>query len=194
MKHTWLFILLTISLCAAAQTKTQGIKIANPLVADIEKVAKDYFENFAGILGEKISETTNTVEYTSNVTPQGALESTILQIKSLDNSYSWQAVMMTTENFAEAAKKYKELYHKLNGVHLTLQNRKVYQVQGAYDSPNESKSFASSLLEAKGLTENSQRFIVEVALNYLMPDWTVKLYVYEKEDDDAIRPTASSDY
>lgn len=194
MKYTCILALLSFSLFASAQTSNSRIRFVNPLVKDLETVAKDYFQNFSGIKGDKLSETTNTVEYTSTVIPSGALESTILQIKSLENSYSWQAIMMNTEDFAAAAKKYKDLYRQLNGVSFSLGDNKPYIVKGPYDTPTEARTFASSLLEVRGAGQQQQKFIVEVALNYLMPDWTVKLYVYEKEDDDAIRPTASTDY
>ena len=39
------------------------------------------------------------------------------------------------------------------------------------------------------------QFKIEIALNYgLMPEWSVKIYVYEKEDDEDIRPTVNNDY
>lgn len=193
MKQTITLALLALTMFASAQTKS-SIKLVNPLVADLEKVAKDYADNFSNIKGEKISETTNTVEYESKVSPRGALESSILQIKSLENTYSWQAIMLNTESFAEACSKYRELYQQLNGIRLSLQNRALCKVQGDYDKPDESRSFASSLLEVQGANQNNERFIIEVALNYMMPEWSVKIYVYEKMDDDAIGPTASSDY
>ncbi len=48
-----------------------------------------------------------------------------------------------------------------------------------------------------GLDANNkaiQPFKIEVALNYSMPEWSVKIYVYEKENDEDICPTVNSGY
>lgn len=193
MKHACLLVLLFISFSVNSQSKLK-IKMISPLISDIEKVARDYYQNFENIRGEKLSETTNIVEYASTINPKGSLESTIMQIKSLENTYSWQTLMLDTESFTDASKKYKELYQQLNGARLELEDGKAYKIQGMYDVPDESRAFASSLLELKGVTQNPQHFTVEVALNYAMPEWSVKLYVYEKVNDEDMRPTVSSDY
>ena len=78
--------------------QTSAFKDSHTIKPDIEKVVKDYYDHFHNIIGEKIIESESTVEYQSNVLPQGALESSITQIKSLHNVYSWQATMMNTMN------------------------------------------------------------------------------------------------
>ena len=165
------------------------LKINNKIKLDIEKVARDYYGNFNDIKGEKLSETENTIEYGSKVIPAGATESTILEIKGLQNAYSWQATMLQTEDFEKAVEKYKQLYNQLNGANFRMDDNKSWKFRGKYDVPDEGRAFASSVLQPDVAEKVLQRLKVEVALNYTMPEWTVKVLVYEKEPDEDIRPT-----
>ncbi len=187
-----LFVFFALSLFA--QNKNSQVKTASTFNTDIEKVARDYYDHFATIMGEKISETENMIEYSSKINPEGALESTIMQIKSLDNSYSWQALMLDTEDYKQAVAKYRQVYSQLNGAKLSLNDGKSYKLKGFYDTPDAKRAFASSLIGLDVNENNLHQFKIEVALDYTMPEWSVKIYVYEKEDDEDIRPTVSNDY
>ncbi|MEO6188033.1 MAG: hypothetical protein ABIO82_07950 [Ginsengibacter sp.] len=194
MKHIFTTLCFIMSVTLNAQTKYINPKTPAPILADIEKVAADYFNHFDGIKGEKISETPNIVEYASKINPVGALESTIMQIKSLDNCYSWEALMLDTEKYEEAVSKYKLLYKQLLGAKINFDKGQSFRLTGTYDTPDESRSFASSIFGIETRSEELKRFKVEVALSYSMPEWSVKLYLYEKENDEDIRPTVNNDY
>lgn len=194
MKKLCTIVFLLAGLINFAQNKPSDGKISPIINSDIEKVAKDYYDHFDNIKGEKISETQNMIEYTSMINPPGAIESTVMKIKSLENSYSWQALMLDTENYNAAVAKYKELYHQLNNTRLSLGDGKTYKLKGAYDAPGEAKFFASSLLGLDAYPDELHQFKVEITMAYTMPDWSVKIYIYEKEDDGDIKPTANSDY
>ncbi len=194
MKKLSILFFILSSLNLIAQKKAPYIKIVPAINADIEKVARDYYNHFDNIKGEKISETDNMIEYSSKINPQGALESTIMQIKSLDNSFSWQALMLDTEDYNQAIAKYKQLYKQLNGTKLSLNNGKSYKLKGTYDAPEETKGFASSIIGIDAVENDVHQFKIEIALNHSMPEWSVKIYVYEKEDDEEIRPMVNNDY
>ncbi len=185
-----LFILSSLSL--VAQNKITHIKIVPAIDPDIEKVARDYYVHFANIKGEKISETENIIEYSSKINPKGALESTIMQIKSLENSYSWQALMLASEDYTQAVAKYKQLYKQFNGTKLSMKDGKSYKLKGVYDIPDETRGFASTILGLDAGKSEIHQFKIEIALNYAMPEWSVKIYVYEKEDDEDMRPTVNT--
>ncbi len=194
MKKSCIVLYILSSLNLAAQSKITNIKTVSSINSDIEKVVKDYYDHFENIKGEKISETQNIIEYSSKINPAGALESTIMQIKSLENSYSWQALMLDTEDYTQAVARYKQLYKQLNGIKLSLNDGKSYKLKGLYDVPDEKRAFASTMLGLEAVENELRPFKIEIALNYTMPEWSVKIYVYEKEDDEDIRPTVSSDY
>jgi hypothetical protein len=101
--------------------------------------------------------------------------------------------MLSTEDFEKAVEKYKELYRQLNGSSITVYGERQYKLKGDYDTPDESRAFASSILEPDVKEKYLRRLKVEVAINYFLPDWKVKILVYEKEADEDIRPTENYD-
>ncbi len=194
MKYILTALCFLFSLAISAQTKHVTLKTPAPILADLEKVAADYYNHFDGIKGEILSETPNIIEYASKINPVGALESTIMQIKSLDNCFSWEALMLNTEEYSEAVTKYKSLYKQLLGAKINLDKSQSFKLTGTYDTPDESRGFASSILGIQTSSDELKQFKIEVALTYSMPEWSVKLYLYEKENDEDIRPTVINNY
>jgi hypothetical protein len=188
MKKLCPLIFILLSLYVTAQSKLPVIKLPSAVTPDIVKVARDYYDHFFHIKGEKISETESTIEYKSNILPRGALESTITQIKNLQNVYSWQAIMINTEDYDKAVEKYKQIYRQLNGANFIINDSKTCKIKGPYDAPDNDRAFASSILEPDVKEKYLQRLKIEIALSYNMPDWSVKILVYEKESDEDIRP------
>jgi len=189
MKKLFALIFIFSPFHPFAQNRSALLKVSNTIKPDIEKVARDYYDHFYNIKGEKISETESTIEYQCKIIPQGSLESTITEIKSLHNVYSWQAIMLNTDDYEKAIEKYKQIYRQLNGASFIMHDNKARKFKGLYDTPDDNRSFASSILEPGTNEKPFQRLKIEVALNYNMPDWTVKILVYEKENDADIRPT-----
>jgi hypothetical protein len=189
MKNLCLLIFILSSVNITAQNKLPVFKLTPAITPDIAKVVRDYYDHFFHIKGEIISETESTIEYKSKILPQGALESTITQIKNLQNVYSWQAIMMNTDDHDNAVEKYKQIYRQLNGANLVMNDGKTCKIRGPYDAPDDDRAFASSILEPDVKEKYLQRLKIEVALSYNMPGWSVKIFVYEKESDEDIRPT-----
>jgi len=193
MKKIYLLLLIFCVKELSAQSKLNIFKTSPSIKPDIERVVNDYYGRFFHLLGEKIDENLNTIEYKSKLLPQGAIESTITQLKNQRNVFSWQALMLSTEGFEKAVEKYKELYRQLNGSSISVYGERQYKLKGDYDTPDESRSFASSILEPDVKEKYLRRLKVEVAMNYSLPNWNVKLLVYEKEADEDIRPTENYD-
>ncbi len=189
MKNLCPFILILSAFQISAQNKLPVFHLASTVRPDVIKVAGDYYDHFFNIKGEKISETESIIEYKSKILPQGAVESTILQIKSLHNVYSWQALMLNTDDRDKAVLKYKQMYRELNGAGFIMNDGKKCKIAGPYDAPDNDRAFASSMLEPDVKEKYLKRFKIEVALNYNMSYWTVKILIYEKESDEDIRPS-----
>lgn len=188
MKKMFFALLIFPALAVSAQPRISLKKTSNTLKPVIEKVARDYYQNFNNIKGDTLNESESTIEFTSKVAPADALSTSIT--KYIDPySYTWQATMFQSEEYAAAVEKYKEYYKQLNGCTLTFYDKTSYKLVGGYDTPDESRAFASSILQLDGLNHDLQLFKVEIALNYSLPDWTVKVMIYEKVADDKIRPT-----
>lgn len=188
MKKMLFIIIIIPSIGAYAQPRISLKKTTNTLKPAIEEVARDYYQNFNNIKGDTLSETVSTIEFTSKVSPPDALSTSIT--KYIDPySYTWEAVMFQSDEYADAVEKYKQYYKQLNGCKLTFYDKTSYKLEGPYDTPDEDRSFASSILQLDAVKHDLELFKVEVSLNYSMPEWTVKVLIYEKLADDKIRPT-----
>ncbi|MEO8765886.1 MAG: hypothetical protein ABI416_16415 [Ginsengibacter sp.] len=192
MKKLCMLVFILSAITVDAQNKLPGLKLTPTIAPDVLKVARDYYDHFFNIKGEKIFETESTIEYKSKILPQGALESTITQIKNLQNVYSWQAIMMNTDDYEKAVAKYKQIYRQLNGASLIMNDGRTCKMKGPYDAPDDGRAFASSILEPDVTEKYLQRLKIEVGLNYNMSDWSVKILIYEKESDEDIRPTGKA--
>jgi hypothetical protein len=171
-----------------AQPKVKQTNSTPSVKFVVEQVARDFYQNFNNIKGDTLNTTGSAVEFTSRVVPVGALSTSIT--KYVDpNSYSWQSTLFKSEEYETAAAKYKEYYRQINGATLTFYDKTSYKLSGYYDVPDENRAFASSILELNGTNHDLQLFKVEVALTYTMPEWFVKLMVYEKVADKDMRPT-----
>lgn len=188
MKHFFTVLFIFQALSSVAQPKLSLHKSAPSIKPVIEKVAADYYQNFNNIKGDTISETTNSIEFKSRIAPADALATSIT--KYMDPySYTWQTTMFESEDYEAAVAKYKEYYHQLNGCTLTFYDKSSYKLFGNYDPPDENRTFASSILQLNDDKPDLELFKVEIALNYSLPQWTVKIMMYEKEADNKIRPT-----
>lgn len=191
MKKFLLTPIFLSALLANAQPKLLFKKSVPSIEPVIEKVAWDFYENFENIVGDTINQTVGTIEFTSLVVPPESLGTSIT--KYVDPySYAWQTTMFESEDFPEASSRYKEYFRQLNGCKLTFYDKTTYNLSGNYDTPDENRPFASSILKLDGTNHDLQLFTVEVALTYSMPDWTVNVMFYEKVADDKIRPTILS--
>lgn len=188
MKKLTVVVLFFTTISINAQPKFPKLKTAPSIKGDIEKVAKDYYNNFNNITGDTLMQANNEIEFSSKVLPVGAIESRIT--KFIDpKTFTWQATMFKTEDFNEAVSKYKLYYRQLNGSNLKIDLNSSYKLNGDYDTPDEGRGFASSFLKFDGLNEDLKEFKIEIGLNYSFPEWTVRILMYEKEADDEIRPT-----
>lgn len=186
MKTLLTIAFLFATVFVSAQTGSL-LKSSTSIRADIEKVAQDYYKNFQNIKGDTISESTSSIEFSSKIIPAGAIETSITRYKTPE-TYSWQSTLLKTEEFTEAVSKYRQIYRQLNGATLTYHDNAEFRLIGTYDTPDESKGFASSFLEVGTYDRQLKMFKIEVALNYAFPDWTVKVFVYEKVADADVRP------
>jgi hypothetical protein len=188
MKQLFTCVLISFSFAVNAQPKFSLHKSSPSIKPVIEKVARDYYQNFNNIKGDTINETVSTIQFKSRVAPPGALSTSIT--KYVDPySYTWQSTMFESEDYEAAVAKYKEYFRQLNGCTLTFYDKSAYKLSGNYDAPDEARAFASSILQLEGNNHDLELFKVEVALNYSLPTWNVKILIYEKLADNKVRPT-----
>lgn len=185
MKHPKLLLLLAF-FCFAVTSQGQLITlpVSNNFKAHMQRVVEDYPHHFMAIRGEVVNKNPQTVEYASLLIPEGAQESVITQYSAGEKPiYSWQAVMLTTEDYDAAVKKYKWLFSQLKGLNVKYV-ADLYTLRGGYEVPNENRKFTVSTLALSQPPSPLRKLKVDVTMNFEFPEWKVSMLVYEKEKED----------
>ena len=82
MKQLFTCIFIFSSFGINAQPKFSLHKSSPSIKPVIEKVARDYYQNFNNIKGDTINESVSTIEFASRVAPPGALSTSITKYVS----------------------------------------------------------------------------------------------------------------
>jgi hypothetical protein len=167
-------------------SKAQGFKFPvtnNDLRTSLSKVITDYVDGFASLKGDTISVSPQSIEFTSKLNFQGGDENTITQYKSKNQIYSWQAVLLTSEDFSEASKKYKWLCNQLKVMTVKVQDYS-FTMSGDYEAPDDSKKFVTSIFKLTPNASNMPKLKIEASMQFEFPEWKVNLRVYERERED----------
>ncbi|HTD92949.1 MAG TPA: hypothetical protein VK644_04020 [Chitinophagaceae bacterium] len=158
----------------------------NTLAADLKKVIRDYPHQFAHLRGNMIEETPQTASYECTLELPGAETSSITKYSAKkENIYSWQAIMLTTESFDEAKKKFRSLYSQLNNLTVKMDYGETFYLKGKYAVPVEEKNFTSAVFSFQDADQLTYKMKVEVSMQYELLEWKVRLLVYDHERDDA---------
>lgn len=187
MKSVKFPVLITISLAWLLTSHAQ-IKlppIANPIQAEMEKVVKDYFNQFMNIRGDEIAQNPQSTDYHSNITLQGSEDCSVTKYSSTNNEvWSWQAVMLTTDEFETAKKKFKTLFTELNNLAVNIEGQPSSVFKGNFETPTESKKFTTVIFSAQPANDALKPLKIELSLEYKITEWEIRILVYGKERED----------
>ena len=178
---TLLTIFSFFFMTASAQLK---LPAGNGIGNDVKKVIEDYPNRFINLMGEIISRQPQSTDYQCNFKVNGAEESFVTRYSAKRELCSWEALMLTTENFDKAKQKFKSLYSQLQ--HLAVRFGQIsYKLKGDYESPAEEKKFTAILFSMDPSNITIGKLKIELTLQYIEPmEWKVKLLVYDKERED----------
>lgn len=179
--------IITIAVLSSFSSRAQlKLPVANGIGPDIKKVLQDYPNRFHNLMGEVIVTNPQSVDYACNFKVNGAEEASVTKYSSA-NKYdivSWQAVMLTTEAFDEAKKKFKSLFSQLNNLSAKLEEGVYLRLKGKYEEPVEQMKFTSVIFDIDNGSTTLKKLKVELTMQYELLEWKVKVLVYEKERED----------
>ncbi len=175
-------ILSFFSISVIAQLK---LPVSTGFTADMKKVIEDYPSRFIHLMGEVKAQQEQSTVYECNLKINGAEEANIIRYSSKrDGVVSWEAVMITTDDFEDAKKKYKNYFNQLNNLGVTL-GKDHFKLRGVYEAPSAENKFNSVLFAIEPTAPDLKKVKVELTLQYKAPmDWQVKVLVYDKERED----------
>jgi hypothetical protein len=173
-------VLLTIFFLSATISNAQlTIHPKGSIASDVKKVIDDYPNHFTNILGELILENPQSTDYQCNFIVAGAEECTITRYSSKKPVFSWQALMLTTDDFNKAKAKFRSLYADLNNL-----SSGTMHLKGSYEAPAEEKKFTSVLFSFDHAGESLEKLKIELTIEAEGMDWKVKVLVYDRDRDD----------
>jgi hypothetical protein len=136
-------------------------------------------------MGEIITENPQSTDYSCNFKVNGAEESFITRYSSRKEVCSWQALMLSTENFEKAKQKFKTLYGQLNNLSVDIGASKNIRLKAKWETPLESRKFTSILFVPEQEIEKTEKLRIELTLQFQAPmEWKVKVLVYDRDRED----------
>lgn len=159
--------------------------ISGGVGGDVKKVIEDYPNRFINLMGEVKAENTQSTDYNCNFNVSGAEEAIITRYAAKKEICSWEAVMLTTDEFERAKQKFKSLFNQLNNLSVNIGVVKNFHLKGKYEVPEEKKKFNTVLFSFEPTNEWAKKLRVEISMQYHAPmEWKVKVLVYDKERED----------
>ena len=156
----------------------------NDLRNNLQKIIADFSNGLSSIKGDTLAWNPQTIEFSTVLKFEGSEENTITQYVSPKPIYSWQAVMLTTEDFEEASKKYNWLCRQLKVMTINLGHGYTFSLSGNYEQPVETKKFSTSTFQLTPAATHLPKLKIEVGMQFYFPEWKVNLTVYQKERED----------
>ncbi len=182
-------VLITSFLSIFLSAKTQlKLPVMSAVATDIKKVIGDYPNRFINLMGEIITEHPQSTDYQCNFKVNGSEESFITRYSAKKEVCSFEALMLTTDNFEKARQKFRSLYNQLNNLSADLGNSRNVRFRAPYEVPDEKMKFTTVVFNPEPPSEQSTRLRVELSLQFFEPmEWKVKVLVYDREREDAER-------
>lgn len=170
-------------LCSACFAQAQGI-FTNETHTALQAVVDDFPHHFRNIRGELLRNDVQTADYASRVTIPGALNTVITRYTSNRDThmYGWKAQLASSEEFTEAAGRYRAIYRELKNSIIKLDGEKPFILNGTYEVPTEAKRFMVSKFYLLPPSELLTGLQIELSLEYVLTEWKVSLQVYEQEE------------
>jgi len=189
-----LSVIAFVFFAISAQAQLKFPVTNNDLRTNLSKILTDYANGFSSLKGDTIEVNPQAIEFSTKLEFSGAEHNSIVQYKSNTKNpvYSWQAVLMTTEDFDEASKKYKWLFNQLKVMTVKVEDYS-FTLSGDYAAPEESKKFSSSMFKLTPNAANMPKLKIEASMQFEFPEWKIGLMVYEREREDNERGEVNGD-
>lgn len=169
--------LLISSLCFA-QLK---IGLPDPFTTDLKKIISSFPDHFHAYRGGVIVSSPQSTSYACNLNISGAEDATITTYSGKKEIASWEAVILTTENFDKAKQKFRSLFNQINNISIASSVR----LQAKYESPEEQNKFTSILFNPSADTGVWSTIRTELLLEFNSPmEWKIRVLVYDMEKAD----------
>ena len=177
MKNASFLVLLLLCL----EASSQGV-FANQTNAAIEKVIRDYPNQFRNIKGSMLVESPESINYQSHIQIPGAISCIVTHYSaSSKEALCWKAELFESASFQEAKSRYQELFSQIKNTIIKIEGEKPYILNGQYEIPAEQKRFHSVVFNMLPSVGGLQKMKVELSLVRQANAWKVNLQIYDQD-------------
>jgi hypothetical protein len=174
--------LLLIAVAVSAHAQFHFVPVNTDISNALAKVLTDYPNNFNHIKGAVIDQDVQTTDYACSVNIPWADSSIITQNgPAKDNVFSWKTVLFTTDDFEKAKAKFHDYYTRVKAASTSAGSNHI-TLHGEYTAPDDSKRFSTILLKPMPETDALKNVVVDLSLQYVLPNWQISVSVYEHKD------------
>lgn len=186
-----IFVVFTVFTPSQAQLKL--LNKSPEFRQALDKIMADYCNQFRNLKGESIIDNPESSEFTSTVQLPGAEECTVIQMRNTRHeTAAFQALMLSTDDYEAASKKYKQLFNQLHNASIRLDNGGMrYVVKGEMDKPSDEKKIISTIFDISPYSTLNKNVHIELSMAYELKEWKVRIAVYDKVNDEEVRPSAN---
>ena len=187
MKQPSIFIILLCFLFLAIVTRGQvnlSLRAPNNLRPAIEKVLSSYSDHYSQVKGDTLSVTGTSIVYASVVKPTSAENCILTEYLNTEKyDYSWEAMVLNTDDFEAAAKKYNTCCQQLKNMTVKT-GGETSKMEGEYEPPEGTKNFYSTVFSASAESPLLQKLRVEVLMESDLTSWKIRILVYDRVHED----------
>ncbi|ULQ57504.1 hypothetical protein KJS94_04735 [Flavihumibacter rivuli] len=153
----------------------------------VQTIFFDLKDNFRGIQGELLVDEAEYEKFASTVQLPGAMECLITRFHSvIDTTASWQATMLVTEEFEEAASLYKQLCNQMKQVKLKMVDGSIVYFKTDIEPVSGTRRFSTSVFTIPYYDPRMADAKVEVELVSYLTEFRVQVNIHTKKKDDQI--------
>ena len=187
-------ITLVMVLALTIASLAQGV-FTNDVNAALQKVIQDFPNHFINLKGSRVLGNIRTVQYHSIVEVPGALNCVLTPNASRQKDrYSWQCLMLESEQFGEAKNKFTELYNQIRNTIVKMEGEKPFILNGKYETPSDDKKFTTIIFQLLPATGDMQKLKVELTLQQTLTNWKLILAVYNEDRRNDEQPDLTDRY
>jgi hypothetical protein len=176
-------LLIFFPLFFCVSTKAQlPLKDPNEISSVLSKVIHDYPNYFSNIKGDIVEESPQVVNYESLLNIKDVPHGTIVQYgDEKERVYSWKNILLETEDFQEAKKKFHLYYTQIKKTKAII-NQMDIRLLADYIEPDENKQFNTIIFKLESIEPSIKDVVVDLSLQYEMSGWKMTVSLYHVED------------
>ena len=179
MRRLLIFFPLYFCISTKAQLPLKDVNEISPVLS---KVIHDYPNYFNSIKGKIVDESPQVVNYESLLNIKDMPQGIIVQYgDEREHVYSWKNVLLETEDFEEAKKKFHLYYAQIRKTKAII-NQMDIRLVGDYTEPDESKQFNTIVFKLASIEPSIKDVVVDLSLQYEMSGWKITVSLYHVED------------